>query len=153
MMITPPTGGRGERKEERCENRRDTRRIYGTHRHNLRNASSSRSCDESLGDDHPSDLMCCVHYDDLVADNCYYPDWVDGAMTNPNTDDSGDSLQPLPAWQIFNYPSFRKKNTSSDVTKSTSPFEKCKVISLAFNLVIRSGWDWILMALANEANA
>lgn len=70
---------------------RDKRRIYGTHRHNLRNVSSFRSCDESLDDAHPSDLMYCVHYDDLVADNCYYPDWVDGAMTNPSTDGSGDS--------------------------------------------------------------
>lgn len=67
------------------------------HRHNLHNASSFRSCDESLGDVHPSDLMCCVHYDDLVADNCYYPDSVDVAMTYPCTDDSGDSLQPRPA--------------------------------------------------------
>lgn len=76
----------------------DGARINGpTHRHNLRNASSCRSCDESLGDDRPSDLMCCVHCDDLVADNCYYPDWAGGATTNPSTDGSEGSLQPLPA--------------------------------------------------------
>lgn len=74
-----------------------------TYRRILHNASSFRSYDESLDDVHPFDLMYCVHYDDLVVDNCYYPDLADGATTYPSTDDSGDSLQPLPAWQIFNY--------------------------------------------------
>lgn len=62
-----------------------------THHHNLHSVSSFRSYDGSLDDDHPFDLMCCVHYDDLVVDNCYYPDSADEEMTNPNTDDSGDS--------------------------------------------------------------
>lgn len=84
-------------------------RIYWTHRHNLHNVSSFHSYDEILGDDHPFDLMYCVHYDDLVAGNYYYPDLVDGAMTNPSTDDSGDSLRRLPAWQIFYSSSSRKK--------------------------------------------
>lgn len=57
--------------------------------------------------------MYCVHYGDLVADNCYYPDWADVVMTYPNTDDNGGSLQPQPAWQIFNYRSRRKKKKVS----------------------------------------
>lgn len=68
-----------------------------THRHSQHSASSCRSYDGSLGGDRPSDLMCCVHCDDLVADNCYYPDLADGATTNPSTDGSAGSLRPLPA--------------------------------------------------------
>jgi hypothetical protein len=73
--------------------------VLKTHHHNLRNVSFEHchSYDENLDDDHPFGSMCYVHYDDLVVDNCYYPDWVGEVMTNPNTDDSEDSLQPLPA--------------------------------------------------------
>lgn len=60
-----------------------------THLRSLCSSSSCRSCDESL-DDRPFDLMCCVHYDGLVADNCY-PDSANGETTNPSTDDSEDS--------------------------------------------------------------
>lgn len=61
------------------------------HLRNLCSSSSCRSCDENLDDGRPFDLMCCVHYDGLVADNCYYPDSANGETTNPSTDDSEDS--------------------------------------------------------------
>lgn len=70
-----------------------------THHHSRHNVSSYHCCsyDGNLDDVHPFGLMCYVHYDDLVADNYYYPDLVDVVTTNPNTDGSVGSLQPLPA--------------------------------------------------------
>lgn len=119
-----------------------------THHHSPRNASAAccRSCDENLDGDRPSGSVCCVHYDDLAADNCYYPDWADGATTNPCTDGSEDSLQPLPAWQIFNYSSSQKKNliTNESTLRLCSKFERLEgsfwasAQTLRFYLILQS---------------
>lgn len=74
---------------------------FRTYHHIPHNASSFHyycSYDESSDDDdHPFGSTCCVHYDDLAADNCYYLSQENVASLNPSTDCSVDSLLPRPA--------------------------------------------------------